>query len=235
METASLVTNNFQTFEQLEGSQNMATFSSQLNLAECLLNFEFKQILDYGSGIGTLVPILLKLTDAKICAVEKNSWCRDQFYLNLRTLEGKNIERINLIPKIEFKSFDAVIIDDAISRKDISHLLKNTNLRFIFIEGHRNRTVGQISRRLPFFGFSSKFVRCQSRLREYQRTDKFGSDEEKAGSYYILLRCKMVQNFQSWLIRIAETGEIQEVVKESYFYLRRAFSIRKRLINLKKK
>ena len=71
METPILVASNFRTFERLEGSQNMATFSSQLNLAECLLNFEFKQILDYGSGIGTLVPILLKLTDAKICAVEK--------------------------------------------------------------------------------------------------------------------------------------------------------------------
>ena len=72
VEVPNLVAKNFDTFAQLEGSQHIATFSSQLNLAECLVNFEFKQILDYGSGIGTLVPILLKLTDGKICAVEKN-------------------------------------------------------------------------------------------------------------------------------------------------------------------
>ena len=234
VEVPNLVAKNFDTFAQLEGSQHIATFSSQINLAECLVNFEFKQILDYGSGIGTLVPILLKLTDGKICAVEKNKWCREQFNSNLRTLEGKNIQRINLVSEIDFKPFDAVIIDDEISRKDIGGLLKNTNLKFIFIEGYRNKTVGQISKRLPFFGFSGKFIRCKSRLQEHQRTDKARRIEEKAGAYFILSRCHKVGNFKSWLKRINATREIQEVGKELYFWLRRTLSIRKRLINLKK-
>jgi hypothetical protein len=107
-------------------------------------------------------------------------------------------------------------------------------LKFIFIEGYRNKTVGQISKRLPFFGFSGKFIRCKSRLQELQRTDKAGRIEEKAGAYFILSRCHKVGNFKSWLKRINATREIQEVGKELYFWLRRTLSIRKRLINLKK-
>jgi tRNA1(Val) A37 N6-methylase TrmN6 len=62
---------NVSRFQSLEGSEHIATFSSQLNLASIIVDAKARNVLDFGTGIGTLVPLILQFSEAKIYAVEK--------------------------------------------------------------------------------------------------------------------------------------------------------------------
>ena len=68
---ADFVGENFDRFKTKEGSQHIATFSSQLNFLENFCKLDVSNILDFGSGIGTFVPIMLTFSKAQIVAVEK--------------------------------------------------------------------------------------------------------------------------------------------------------------------
>jgi hypothetical protein len=224
---------NLSRFQSLEGSEHIATFSSQLNLASIIVDAKARNVLDFGTGIGTLVPLILQFSEAKIYAVEKNAWCQSKFKENMSDVSFSEKSRIELHSQIPFIDFDLVIIDDDISRREIHKLLRGKDLSFIFVEGWRNRTIGHISKRLPLFGFSAEFVRGKSRLSEFGLKDSLGRDMEKAGSWFLLSRKKPLENLLSWINRINETDEIKELLKEFYFWLRRKLSIRSRLGRLK--
>lgn len=220
---------NVSRFQSREGSEHIATFSSQLNLASIIVDAKARNVLDFGTGIGTLVPLVLQFSEAKIYAIEKNAWCQSQFKENMRDLSLQDKSRIELHSQIPFKDFDLVIIDDDISRREIHKLLRGKKLSFIFVEGWRNRTIGHISKRLPFFGFSAEFVRGKSRLSEFGIRDLQGRDFEKAGSWFILSRQSAKENYLSWLRRLSSTSEFNELLKEFYYWLRRIFSVRARI------
>lgn len=224
---------NVSRFQSLEGSEHIATFSSQLNLASIIVDAKCKNVLDFGTGIGTLVPLILQFSEAKIYAVEKNAWCQSKFKENMSDVSFSEKSRIELHSQIPFQDFDLVIIDDDISRREIHKLLRSKDLSFIFVEGWRNRTIGHISKRLPLFGFSAEFARGKSRLSEFGLKDLLGREMEKAGSWFLLSRKKPLENLLSWINRINETDEIKELLKEFYFWLRRKLSIRSRLGRLK--
>ena len=224
---------NVSRFESLEGSEHIATFSSQLNLASIIVDAEARNVLDFGTGIGTLVPLILQFSKAKIYAVEKNAWCQSKFKENMSDVSFAEKSRIELFSQIPSIDFDLVIIDDDISRREIHKLLRGKDLSFIFVEGWRNRTIGHISKRLPLFGFSAEFVRGKSRLSEFELKDSLGRDIEKAGSWFLLSRKTPLENLLSWINRINETDEIKELLKEFYFWLRRKLSIKSRLGRLK--
>jgi hypothetical protein len=234
-ELASFVADNFENFRAKEGSQHIATFSSQLNFLEKFCNLKSCSVLDFGSGIGTFIPIILNFSRASIVAVEKNEWCRKQFEKNV--FEGRdNLQnRIRLAESIPSDLFDVVIIDDDICRKELSKMLCSKGLKFIFIEGWRNKTVGQISRRLTLYGYSASFFRGESRLKEFNRLGKSNRIEEKAGSGFILKRSGFWSNLKSWFCRLRETGELKEWVKQFYFWLGRSVRFRSRIEMLTRK
>lgn len=220
---------NVSRFQSLEGSEHIATFSSQLNLASIIVDAKARNVLDFGTGIGTLVPLILQFSEAKIYAVEKNAWCQSKFKENMSNVSSSEKSRIELHSQIPFIDFDLVIIDDYISRIEIHKLLRGKNLSLIFVEGWRNRTIGHISKRLPLFGYSAEFIRGKSRLSEFGIIDLQGRDFEKAGSYFILSRQSAKENYLSWLRRLTSTSEFNELLKEFYYWLRRILSVRARI------
>jgi hypothetical protein len=226
IETSDFVARNFDRFKSLEGSQHIATFSSQLNFVEVLKALQPLKALDFGSGIGTFIPLILNFSKAHVWAVERNSWCRNQFIKNAQSIFPDQNNRVILTSAIIADSYNVIVIDDDISRSEIHRLLRNKHLKLIFIEGWRKRTVGHISRRLLFFGYSAIFIRGESRLSEFNRVGQAGRKMEKAGSWFLLEKDNSLSNFKSWLIRIQRTHEIQEMVKPFYFWLRRSLSIR---------
>jgi SAM-dependent methyltransferase len=223
------VSKNFENFRNKEGSQHIATFSSQLNFLEKFCHFEFRHVLDYGSGIGTFVPLILEFSKAKITSVERNEWCQNEFRTNIyRSFEAAE-SRVFLRDSIPFEDFDVIIIDDEISRAELRLLLSSSHLGMIFVEGWRNKTVGQISRRLMLYGYEANFSRGDSRLEEFSRRGKALRTHEKGGSTFILRKGSRFSNLKSWLLRVRETKEFMELFKALYFFSRRKISVRSRL------
>jgi hypothetical protein len=225
----TLCKENYEYFSKLEGSQHIATFSSQLNFVEQLVCSKADRVLDFGSGIGTFVPLILSKSNSKIYAVEKNEWCKNQFSVNILTNPTIDSDRVNLSGSIPALNFNVVVIDDDISRSEIHQILKGRNLSLIFVEGWRNRTVGHISKRLWIFGYCAVFHRGKSRLLEAERVGERGEKFEKAGSYFLLVPGNPFQSFKSWLKRISKTGELTELFKEFYYWVSRSISLRSRI------
>jgi hypothetical protein len=223
---------NYIYFKQLEGSNHIATFSSQLNLLETIKNYEIKKALDWGAGIGTISNLLSKNKDCQVIAYELNSWCRNQF---TRNLVGKN--SITLTNELPLDSdFDLIVIDDDITRRQISKLLRSRRLKVVFVEGWRNKTVGNLSFGLLLKGKSSQFKRCASRLLEFDLQGKNGTRVEKSGSYFIISAEK--NSFPlaliSWINRLNKTNEFEEFLKEIYYWIARTLAVRSRIDKLRK-
>ena len=229
---ADFVGKNFDSFKTKEGSQHIATFSSQLNFLENFCKLDVSNILDFGSGIGTFVPIMLTFSKAQIVAVEKNAWCMEQFEINMSQSFPDFKTRVHLVSEIISAQYDIVVIDDDISRKELHMLLKSRRLKYIFIEGWRNRTVSHISKRLPFFGYSAEFVRGNSRLQDFSRLGKHGIHREKAGSWFLLEQTSLVVGIYSWIIRLHKTKEITKTFKEFFYFVLRKLNIRQRFTKL---
>ena len=90
---AEFVNSNFNRFSSKVGSEHIASISSQLNIAELLVAFEYKYIFDFGSGIGTLVELYLEMTSANVLAFEGNEWCRNEFVANIESDRVRLIEQ----------------------------------------------------------------------------------------------------------------------------------------------
>jgi|688.fasta_scaffold282834_2 hypothetical protein len=221
-----LALNNYNKFAQLEGSDHIATISSQINLIELLVKFPPKVVLDWGSGIGTLSKLVLEASNSKVVSFERNQWCRDQYLLNLG--EDPRLELVSVEP-IKY-TFDTIIIDDDILRRQIKHLLENKLLSVIFIEGWRNRTVAHVSIQILLNGRSAKFYRCDSRLKEYNLLSKHGSKIEKSGSYFLIENNKTrINSVYSWVLRVGRTKEFGEVYKEFYFWIGKTLNPTRRI------
>jgi len=202
----AIVDRNFKSFSQLEGSQFIASKSSQLNLAELLVSVNPKNILDWGSGIGTLIPIYLRLTEAQVVAYERNSWCRSSFYRN-----------IGCEPRVELcesppihRSQNFITIDDKIRICEVKPLIQNSEGDLvIFIEGWRNTTFARISFLILLLRRSAKAVRLSSRLGE------FGDNLtlEAAGCYLLIKNSSLKASLSSWCGRTSETQEFLEFLK----------------------
>lgn len=196
------VKQNYHTFSSLPGSQHIASKSSQLNLLEVLHIFKPNIVLDWGSGIGTLIQLYCHVNARLIVAVEKNEWCRSQFISNIKTTH-------NVILKEELPSnfnFDFVVIDDEISLKSILSLISQESFpKVIFVEGWRNRTVAKLSFIILVHGLSANFTRGRSRSQEFELAEK-----EKSGAHFVLLKENSVDSLISWLKRCSKTHEFRE-------------------------
>lgn len=214
---------NYKFFESKPGSDHIATFSSQLNLLDLLAEIKCDSVLDYGSGIGTLTKLVHVLGIKKIYNYERSEWCKFQAQANLRPFLPVYISELSLLPQVE-----AILIDDEISRKQISQLLRLPRIKVIFIEGWRNKTASQISHRLPFHGYSAKFVRGNTRIDPERKSSSKHQPDEKAGCWFILEKQSKILAGLSWLARIRNTGEFKELIKEFYFWFARTIRLRSR-------
>jgi hypothetical protein len=197
-----LVKNNYHTFSSLPGSNHIASRSSQLNLLELLHIFKPNMVLDWGSGIGTLVPLYCHVNARLIIAVEKNEWCRSQFISNIKTAD--NITLNEELPS-NF-NFDFVVIDDEISLKSILSLISQESFpKVIFVEGWRNRTVAKLSFIIFVHGLSANFTRGKDRSQEFELAEK-----EKSGAHFALSKENPVHSLISWLKRCSRTHEFRE-------------------------
>jgi hypothetical protein len=206
-----------------------------LNFVEQLVRLKPETVFDYGTGIGTFIPIILNNSNASIYAVEKNEWCRNGFTRIILNDNFTSASRVTLLDAPPILEFDIVIIDDEISRSEIHKILMSRKLQLIFIEGYRNHTVGHISKRLLLFGYTAEFYRGSSRLLEARRLGKRSSEIEKAGSYFLLSPGKPLGNISSWLARVNQTNEFSEIFKEFYFWVNRLLSIRSRFRKFRNK
>jgi hypothetical protein len=204
---------NFKKFQSLPGSQHIASRSSQLNLLEISKKLVPKKILDYGAGIGTLTKLMLDATHAKIWAVEKNNWCKNQFFMNIEVSD-----RVEFCQAIPYSSdFDLIIIDDEIKFNEIYLLIKNTTGNFsVFIEGWRNLTVAKFSFALLILAKSANYKRGACRLNEWNDVDTL----EKSGSNFFANPTSFPSALKSWLKRINLTDELSEY---RYWIFRKTF------------
>jgi hypothetical protein len=168
-------------------------------------------LLDYGSGICTLIPIYIRLTEAKVVSFERNEWCRDRFRENIRTTS-----RIELTASLPLgMKFDFITIDDEVSFREIFQLLKGSNDKVtIFVEGWRNSTLARFSFALLLLQRSGEAERFKSRLREFESGNKL----EKSGAIIKSYKSNLLDSIQSWFKRIPVTKELNELFN---YFLRR--------------
>jgi len=202
METKDIALNNFNLFKKFEGSEHIATISSQINILEILKKYPIYSVMDFGAGIGTLSNLIIKNTNVNLTAIEDNPFCIAQFSKHI--LPNKRVNLLNEIPRNN--EFDFVIIDNAIQTRDIFRLFRDSKQVIVFIEGRRSSTVTRLSFLSIFFRLSRRFYHCESRL------NLFGSKEiEKGGSYFIFTKSTLLSTISTWLSQFRETGELNEI------------------------
>ena len=83
-------------FVRKEGSGHIATRFALAHLAAILREQPVRSVLEFGSGIGTITHLLLKLlpADTRIVCIEPNDWCREQFAINIPARE-----HVTLLPE----------------------------------------------------------------------------------------------------------------------------------------
>lgn len=223
-ELSQIAFKNFKFYSSRPGSDHIATFSSQLNLLDLLKEINCDEVLDFGSGIGTLTNLVQSMGVKKVYSYERSDWCKLQAHENLKPFSPSYISDLSHLPKIE-----AILIDDEISRRQINQLLRQENLKIIFIEGWRNKTASQISHRLPLHGYGGKFRRGTTRWSSDWTYSPLLNQNEKAGCWFVLRKQNRISAGVSWLARIGATGEINEVIKEFYYWAARTVRVRSRL------
>lgn len=231
-ELAGIVHEVYHSFKNKDGSQHIATFSSLFTLAELLDEFQPENFCDFGAGIGTLSSLAACLNVLEINAVERNSWCQSQMSTNVNPTYYKmfsNLESINL------NSCVFIAIDDDINRSELWKIVSSKRMRIIFIEGWRNKTVAQLSRRLFFRKKRASFRRSSSK-EEFLKYLECGACNlqvpgEKAGSYFLLGAGDANSYFGSWISRMKETREWNEFLKAIFFFFGRKIAPRQRVKN----
>ncbi len=210
MNQPDIAKKNFERFKSLEGSEHIATLGSQQILADLLSRFKPKAILDWGSGIGTLLQLANDVCHPKLYAYEKNSWCRGRAHVNLATLKYDYISAWDIPNDLE-----AVFIDADIEIGQIDLILKVDTLKFIYVEGWRQGTCLQVSQRLWANGYSAKFTRPGGWAAHYRRSDGY----EKKGAFFVLSKEKKMRCAFSRITRVLSTGEYATPAITAYFKL----------------
>jgi hypothetical protein len=223
-ELVKLVSKNYMQFYMKTGSDHIATRSSQLNLLRLLYEYNPERILDWGAGIGTTTSLCLMFeSSCKIDAFERDSWCIQQFRINVPNFRGQ------ILQQLTNSNYDFLIIDDEISRREINKLLRFKKTKIIFVEGWRNRTVGHLSKRLLKHGFAAEYIRSNSQLHLFGE-----NDWEKSGSWFVLdYRGFHPKVLTSWVKRLPKTREDKEVFKEFYFWIGRNIRISSRVASIR--
>jgi hypothetical protein len=199
----SIVQTNFLRFKGYEGSEHIATRSSQENLLKILQSTHPKEVLDFGAGIGTLTALVLDNSEANITAVEKNIWCSDQFRAHI--LPNNRVTLKQFIP--EKKHYDIYIIDDSISIGEVCKIFKVEKKSFIiFIEGRRSSTVSMFNFFQIFYSYSCVYTMDPSRL------DSFGNRlSEKAGSHFYFFKTSLMAAISSYFKRFKKTEDLRHL------------------------
>ena len=200
----SIANSNFLRFKSYEGSEHIATESSQENLLTILKSLQPEDVLDFGAGIGTLSALVLDNSKANICAVEKNKWCSDQFTAHM--LPSNRITLTQAIPIN--KHFDLYIIDDSISIGEVCKIFKGGKKTFaLFIEGRRSSTIAKFSFFSIFYKYSCLYVVGESRL------DLYGNSLiEKAGSTFYFSKNSLPATILSYFKRFKKTGDLRQAI-----------------------
>lgn len=220
---------NYKFFKSKNGSAHIATFSSQLNLIELLNKYKCHSVLDYGSGIGTVTKLLKTVGVTSIFCFERSEWCKVEAAVNLHPYTPQYVSGLS-----ESVAFEAICIDDEITRSQISQVLKQDKLKVIFIEGWRNKTAAQVSRRLLIYGYAASFSRGTARFDSEWDFNESLRGEEKAGCWFVIDKQAFHVAFLSWARRVSKTSEFNELLKEFHFWFRRSLSIRSRLKKYRK-
>jgi hypothetical protein len=211
----SIVQSNFDRFKSYEGSDHIATRSSQINMLTLLESIKPREILEFGAGIGTLTALALENSEANITAVEKNKWCLEQFAVH--NLPNNRIMLTQSMPMSNH--YDFYIIDDAISINEVCKIFDGKKKSFIvFIEGKRSSTVAKLSFYSIFYKYSSVYIKFPSRLDLFEE-----SSSEKGGSYFHFFKSPLMGVIFSYFRRFKKTKELQHF----YYYIRNRIKNRK--------
>jgi hypothetical protein len=136
-------------FAARSGSDHIASVFSLAHLCALVRARPLRDVLEFGSGIGTITYLLLRmLPSAEIMCAERAPWCREQFERNLPTAWRS---RVTLLaegrPRIQ-QMVDLVVIDGPAPR----HLCGVRDGTLLFIEGERSRTRERLAQTLADSG-----------------------------------------------------------------------------------
>lgn len=135
----------YNTFHMKEGSEFIATPVTIQALIDISKKTSIKNVLEMGSGIGTISYTLLKYTDAHIDLYEDNEYCQNALKKNLEQFEG----RYTLLPNYKIhpprKRYDLFIVDGGNGKRhdggaiDAIDSLLNfiDDISIVYVEGHR--------------------------------------------------------------------------------------------------
>ncbi len=118
------------------GSEQIALLISIQTLIKLLETKKPSQVIELGSGIGTLTEVCLEQSNAKIMSVENNDWCVSRLKHNLHGL--RPFQLVTDYSELNVgSSADLLVIDANNGIYNVESLVrKSTNLQTIFIEGH---------------------------------------------------------------------------------------------------
>ena len=148
------------------GSEQIAQRAGLQFLGELIIEREFKNFLEIGSGIGTIAKFIVELLDdgtTNLVCFEVNSWCKSKLRENMGEVPYVLITSVAQLLTLQEK-IDLIIIDDFISQSTTIKLLDNTEPKVVFIEGHRRMQRLHVLRAMKSLGMNPKF-------RNYSKTD----------------------------------------------------------------
>jgi hypothetical protein len=154
MNYKKIAADTYRKFSILEGNQHIAGDYAIENILELIKDFNIKNILEIGLGIGSISDAVLNFSkdnslEINYYGTELNEFCLEALKKNVTDLD-----KIHLFSDLEFLKtdikFDLVIVDGSDeSLAKVKHLLAPRSL--IFIEGGRASQVKFLKKLFPKF------------------------------------------------------------------------------------
>ena len=131
--------NDARKFKQKDGSDHIAGSNALEAIYKIIQKENLKNILEFGSGIGTMSYFCLKNSEAKLDLYEENEFCLNEINKNLTGFENRyKIFQDKENFECRFDNYDLVIVDGGWN-KLFKDLVKKAEIKQIFFEGKRRR------------------------------------------------------------------------------------------------
>ena len=147
------VAQHFESFRNLPGSKSIASLTALESLVSLSIINPPKNVLEYGTGIGTITSLLLNFTNCQILSIENRSEVHIIANENIHNTCGDVANRFQILhneKNIDANSwmlFDWIIIDGPVN---LNKMKLSDQLVYIIIENQRLLTRIKVASKLTF-------------------------------------------------------------------------------------
>jgi hypothetical protein len=167
MSVETLASDIFREFKAKPESRYIAAEFTLVELARLIARVKPMRVLEVGAGIGTITKLLLTHPDRPkhLTVTEGHSVCLAELSKNLDGLDLAGYTLVKSANELDMSEhFDLVIFDGSLDAEQQYAVLRAGT--WCFVEGNRNKTIGELKQRLARRGLDIVFENKRPRGRK---------------------------------------------------------------------